>query len=120
MPWLTIIVTLLSFFAAKKSGASTSEALGVAALAGGATYAVTHYTDWGTTTLGEYDGVTATTTDSATPSGQNVSTGTSTGLNPYIGSTLPVIAGATGAAALSSDKTLLWVGAALLALFLLK
>lgn len=58
MPWLTIFITLLTFFAAggsnkEKRGKAAALALG----AGAATYGVTHYTDWGKETLGAIDGV---------------------------------------------------------------
>lgn len=61
MPWLTIIMALLSFFASKQSGASNTKALAMAGLAGAGTYAVTHNTDWGAANLGSLDGVTSTT-----------------------------------------------------------
>lgn len=120
MPWLSIIVALLSFFTAKKSGASTGEALAIGAIAGGATYAVSHYTDWGVANLGVYDGMASSATTTGTPSG-STATGVSTGLNPTVASTLPVLAGAAGGLALgASNSTLLWVGVGLAALFLLK
>lgn len=62
MPWLTIILALLSFFAAKKSGASTGGALLAGGLAGAGTYWVTHETEWGQANLGALDGVAATPT----------------------------------------------------------
>lgn len=61
MPWLTILMALLSFFASKESGASNTKALALAGLAGAGTYAVTHNTDWGAANLGSLDGVTSTT-----------------------------------------------------------
>jgi len=57
MPWLTILLTLLSFFGSKRSGASNTRALLTAGLVGGATYAFTHNTDWGSANLGALDGV---------------------------------------------------------------
>lgn len=57
MPWLTILITLLSFFMSKRSGASNTKAALIAGLAGGATYYTTHQTDWGKATLGSLDGV---------------------------------------------------------------
>lgn len=58
MPWLTILITLLTFFmsggAEKKN---RGKAIATAALAGVGTYYVTHETDWGQQTLGSLDGV---------------------------------------------------------------
>lgn len=58
MPWLTILITLLTFFmsggAEKKN---RGKAIAAAALAGVGTYYVTHETDWGQQTLGSLDGV---------------------------------------------------------------
>jgi len=56
MPWLTIIMMLLSFFTSKKSGASNTKALLTAGVVGAASYGVTHYTDWGKANLGDLDG----------------------------------------------------------------
>lgn len=68
MPWLTIIMAIIAFFAsggAKKENRTRAAltALGV----GAATYATTHYTDWGQENLGFLDGVefTGTGTDTA-------------------------------------------------------
>lgn len=57
MPWLSIILALLSYFISKKSGASDSKALLTAGLAGAGSYYVTHETDWGKANLGSLDGV---------------------------------------------------------------
>lgn len=57
MPWLTIILTLLSFFAAKANGASDTKALLTAGLAGAGTYYATHETEWGRANLGDLDGL---------------------------------------------------------------
>lgn len=57
MPWLSIIIAILSMLTAKKQGASTGAALAVGALAGAGTYYVTHETEWGVNNLGQYDGV---------------------------------------------------------------
>lgn len=57
MPWLTIIIALLSFFASKASGASNTKALLTAGLTGAASYYVTHETDWGKANLGSLDGL---------------------------------------------------------------
>lgn len=59
MPWLSIIMALISFFVTKKkTNGNTAAALGAAALVGGATYYATHETDWGKENLGFLDGVT--------------------------------------------------------------
>jgi len=65
---------LISFFTSKKSGASNTKALVTAGLVGGATYGITHYTDWGKANLGQFDGVLA--------EGANVMTDPETGM-PY-------------------------------------
>lgn len=57
MPWLTIILALLSFFVSKRSGASNTGALLTAGLVGGAAYYTSHSTDWGKANLGSLDGV---------------------------------------------------------------
>lgn len=58
MPWLTIIMAVITFFLA---GGSKKENRTKAALAavgvGAATYGVTHYTKWGQENLGALDGV---------------------------------------------------------------
>lgn len=57
MAWLTILMALLSFFGAKKNGASNTKALLTAGLVGAGSYYVTHNTDWGRANLGALDGV---------------------------------------------------------------
>lgn len=57
MPWLTIILALVSFFMSKKSGASNTKAALTAGLVGAGSYYVTHETDWGKANLGQFDGV---------------------------------------------------------------
>lgn len=58
MPWLSIIMAIISFLATLKKDKSN---VGQAALAGAAvglgTYYVTHETEWGRTNLGSLDGV---------------------------------------------------------------
>lgn len=78
MPWLTIIITLLSFFVSKRNGMSDTSALLTAGLAGAGTYYVTHETDWGKANLGDLDGAPPTTTG-----------GTSTGTNDTSGTPVP-------------------------------
>lgn len=56
-PWLTLIMTLLSFFLTKAKTGSTSKALLAGAAAGAVTYGVTHHTEWGRENLGTLDGV---------------------------------------------------------------
>lgn len=59
MPWLSIILALLTFFTSKRSGASNTKALLTAGLVGAGSYYVTHETDWGRANLGALDGVPA-------------------------------------------------------------
>lgn len=61
MPWLSIIMALLTFFLAggsKPENRGKAAALGLAA--GAATYGITHYTDWGRESLGQWDGLEVT------------------------------------------------------------
>lgn len=51
--WLSIILALISFFTAKKSGASNTQALLTAGLVGGGTYWAQNNTEWGAGTLGQ-------------------------------------------------------------------
>lgn len=70
MPWITIIMAIISFLTAKKSGASNGQAAAVAGVAGLGTYYVTHNTEWGVENLGSLDGVdttSPTTTSTSTP-----------------------------------------------------
>lgn len=58
MPWLSLLMTLLAYLLAPRgTAAERRNALLGAALVGGGTYAVTHYTDWGKENLGQFDGV---------------------------------------------------------------
>lgn len=57
MPWLSIIMALLTFFTSKRNGASSTKAALMAGLVGAGTYYVTHETDWGKANLGQFDGV---------------------------------------------------------------
>lgn len=104
MAWLTIIMTLLSFFASKKSGASNTKAALTAGLVGAGTYFVTHETDWGRTNLGSLDGVDVSGPGTAvvTPGGNDAG-GTPTGTTTQQPSTgiLDLLRswGATGTAA---------------------
>lgn len=141
MPWLSIIMALVSFFLAggsKPENRAKAAAVGMAA--GAATYGVTHYTDWGRENLGNLDGVTVTgggqgtspkTPTATNASGQPISVGTgsagasgSTGLFSAIGGALssPVAAGAAGLAVGSSlnGTTLMWIAIGLGAFLILK
>jgi len=60
MPWVTIIMMILSYFTSKKTGASGTRAAITAGLVGAGTYYVTHNTDWGQANLGQFDGVATT------------------------------------------------------------
>lgn len=57
MPWLSLIMFLLSYLASRKSGASGGQALAAGLVAGGLTYEVSHNTSWGRDNLGSLDGV---------------------------------------------------------------
>lgn len=72
IPWITIILTLLSFFLTKAKTGSTSKAALAAALVGGSTYAVTHSDFAAGTALAEYDGVVNTATPMLDKTGQQV------------------------------------------------
>lgn len=141
MPWLSIIMALVSFFLAggsKPENRAKAAAIGLAA--GTATYGVTHYTDWGSKNLGNLDGVTvsgggeeasdkaptAATADGRpiTLGGNSAGAAGSTGLFSAVGGALsnPVVAGATGLAVGSSlsRKTLMWITIGLGAFLILK
>lgn len=69
MPWLTIALTLLTYFLSPRgTAAERRNALLGAAAVGVGTYAVSHYTDWGQENLGQFDGVVDSTSVPA-PSG---------------------------------------------------
>lgn len=72
MPWITIVLTLLSFFLTKAKTGSTSKAALAAALVGGATYAVTHSDFAAGTALAEYDGVVNTARPVLDATGQQI------------------------------------------------
>lgn len=57
IPWVSIVMFLLSFFLTKSKTGSNSKAVLAAALAGGATYAYTHSDFAAGTALADYDGV---------------------------------------------------------------
>lgn len=71
MPWLSIIVAIISFLLEKKrNGGNTARAAAVGAIAGLGTYYVSHETEWGRANLGDLDGVVATPT--VVPGGTDV------------------------------------------------
>jgi len=58
MPWLSILMALLSFFSQKRDTPEQKrKAALVAGLVGAGTYYVSHETEWGREHLGQYDGV---------------------------------------------------------------
>lgn len=129
MPWLTIIMAIISFFQTKKNGGSTGAALAVAGMAGAATYYTTHNTDWGKANLLKYDGgvtppaVTSGTATVTAPGGQVVPIPTPVSATTNAGSSgyaqmldwaAPLaVGGIAGAAASSSLPS--WLFPALLA-----
>lgn len=139
MTWLTIIMTLLSFFAA---GGAKKENRGKAALiaagVGAATYYTTHETQWGQENLGQWDGVeigtdefgnnvvsTGPTRDPSQIKPGSVSDSGSNGFWNTLGGWLKspagqVTTGVAGASALGLPKWLIWGGAALGLYLLLK
>lgn len=132
MPWLTILMAVLSFFFTKKNTGSTSKAALAAALVGGGTYAVTHNTDWGRANLGQFDGVApavtipgpnGTTTQGASGATVGVTPETSkSGLDlklPAIGGTGAGIAVGAGVGALLSGIKPIYLIGGIIALFLL-
>lgn len=122
MSWITIIVTLLVYFLSKRNGASTTEAMTYAGLAGGATYLLTHSDMMEGTTLAELDG--ATSQDAADLSGDasespsggvipsvNVDTDSSSsdGLNSVLSNALPFVAGTIVGSESENSSWIWWV-----------
>lgn len=110
MNWLTIIMTLLSFFASKKSGASGTKSALIAGLVGAGTYYTTHNTDWGRANLGFLDGVGTAGGGVETPSvdGQPVKDSGGNALENFGGGVTGVLKswGATGTAAVIGTTAL--------------
>lgn len=88
--WLTIIMTLLSFFLQKRdTPEQRRKAALVAAGVGAATYYVSHETEWGRENLGQYDGVDFTSGQTGTSGGASVPNAAgSSGNSSSIGSDL--------------------------------
>lgn len=63
---ISLIMAVVSAFAAKKSGASDAEALAAGAIGGLGTYYVATETEWGKSVIGDLDGTTAEVIDPAT------------------------------------------------------
>lgn len=62
MPWLSIIMAIIGFLSSlKKNPENKAKAVATGALAGLATYYVSHETEWGQENLGSMDGVVPTT-----------------------------------------------------------
>lgn len=137
MPWLSIIMALISFFATKKKdGSNTGTALAAAAVAGLGTYYVTHETEWGQANLGQFDGVvtapvlpagTTTTTSGGVivPVAPGGTTGSDSGLWSTVKewgpvATTAVVGTAAAAATGSLEKYLPWIVGGLALLLLAK
>lgn len=65
--WAALIMALLSFFISKKSGASDTNAMITAGLAGAGTYYVATETEWGQENLNWFEDSTKSPTTSTTP-----------------------------------------------------
>lgn len=134
MPWLSIILAILSFFAsggAKKE--NRTKALLTAGLVGAGTYYASHNTDWGSKNLGEFDGVASTTSttpivkadgtpvvDSSGAAIKGSTTGPWDVLKGWGAAGTAAVIGTTAAVATGSTKMLLFAAAAFGALLLLK
>lgn len=135
MPWLSIIMALVTFFlSGGQKKENRTRALLAAGLAGAGTYYLSHETDWGQRTLGEFDGVTGVLPDTVeavkdaggnpvTVGGAPVRVGTGTGVLDVLRDWGPAgtaaVIGTTGVVG-SGNKWLLYGGIALAALFLLR
>lgn len=138
MPWLTIVVMLLSYLMQPRGTADERrKALMGSVLTGGATYALTHYTDWGQENLGKFDGVITSgetpVANPQAPTGVPVTLGvggTSTGGQSQTsgfwdtlkswGPTGTAAVVGVGAAVAGSNNWLLYAGIAFAALYVLK
>lgn len=93
MPWLSIVITLLTFFLAggsKPENRGKAAALGLAA--GAATYGITHYTDWGRDALGNWDGLEIEVDSGGNPVSATKPDGTN--IKPVVST--PTTSGSTG------------------------
>lgn len=135
MPWLTIIMFFLSYFASKSSGATDAQALVAGGLVAGTTYYTTHETEWGKTNLGQYDGVSVpgvvpvvdgTGAEVKNPDNStmtNIVNGTRDVLKDWGATGVATVVGTAGAVAggLFDAKNLpLFLGAGVVLLFLMK
>lgn len=94
MPWLTILMALISYFTTKKkTNGNTAAALGAAALVGAGTYYVTHETEWGSENLGFLDGVTDSTGATVTDGTGNVPSSGGTSVKVPTSTTQPATGG---------------------------
>lgn len=118
--WIVLIVALITFLTAKKKGASTGEAMGYAALAGGATYAVEYGTDWGKENLLPLNGKIDSIVTGTPEVGVDGTKAGSSGGNGSLGNWLPIAGAAVGGAVLGGlDPKWLWIGAALAAVLII-
>lgn len=133
MPWLTIAIAIITYLLQPRGTADERrKALVGAAVAGGATYAVTHYTDWGKENLGQFDGAipvdklpavdsentTGTTTPSVKPGNQAPTTGFWDTLTSWGPTGTAAVVG-TGVAAATGNTKWLLIGGGLLAAYLI-
>lgn len=131
MPWITLLVMVLTFIFKKSEGADTGEALVTAGLAGGATYLLTHSDVMEDTTLAELDGVTSSTAEELNPDGTlavdidgnpipNVTIEGATGLSPTVKDLVPFVSGAVlGTTASGDTNWWMWIALGLGAFMLL-
>lgn len=142
MPWLSIFMAIVTFFlsggAEKKN---RNKALLAAGLVGAGTYYASHETDWGTRTLGEFDGVVQSPTDGSPvvnengdpvsvagaqvtvpvkPTGGSSTTGFWETLQAWGAAGTATVVGTGAAVATGNTKWLLWAAAAVVAIMILK
>lgn len=126
--WVSLFIALLTYLLSPKgTDAEKRKALTNAALAGGAAYVATEYTDWGKNISGKFDsaiGIGGTTTTAAGAATGATATGT-TGSGGGLGSlgnwiTGGLAAGAGVATVNAMPKWVLWAALGLGAYWLLK
>lgn len=142
MPWLSILMFLVTFFlSGGDEKKNRNKALVNAGLVAAGTYYTTHETDWGQRTLGEFDGVVQTPTDSSPvvdadgkpvsvagsqvtvpvkPSGESSTTGFWKTLQAWGATGTAAVVGTGAAVATGNTKWLLWAAAAIAAVMILK